>query len=66
VLSQAGFLLTGVSVLAMLAGGSRSIEWQGTMALAVIAACGFLLAQRLGLLRHHHVPEITTQKRSVV
>jgi putative membrane protein len=51
VLSQAGFLLTGVSVLAMLAGGSRSIEWLGTMALAVIAAGGFLLAQRLGLLR---------------
>jgi putative membrane protein len=51
VLSQAGFLLTGVSVLAMLAGGSRSIEWLGTMALAVIAACGFLLAQHLGLLR---------------
>jgi putative membrane protein len=51
VLAQAAFLLTGVSVLAMLAGGGRSIEWLGTMALAVIAACGFLLAQRLGLLR---------------
>jgi putative membrane protein len=51
VLSQAGFLLAGVSVLAMLTGGSGSIEWLGSMLLAVLAAGGFLLAQRLGLLR---------------
>ena len=51
VLSQALFLLAGVGALAVLAGGGRSIEWVGTLALAVVAACGFLLAQRFGLLR---------------
>jgi putative membrane protein len=51
VLSQAGFLLTGVSALAILVVGRHSTEWLGTMTLAVIAAGGFLLAQRLGLLR---------------
>jgi putative membrane protein len=51
VMAQAGFLLTGVAALAWLAGGQRSMEWVGTLALAAAAAGGFLLAQRLGLLR---------------
>jgi putative membrane protein len=51
VMSQVGFLLTGLIALTFLAGGDRSVEWLGTMALAISAACGFLLAQRLGLLR---------------
>lgn len=51
VLSQAVFLLTGIGALALLAGGGRSTEWFGTLALAAVAAGGFLLAQRLGLLR---------------
>jgi putative membrane protein len=50
VLSQAMFLLAGVGALAMLAGG-RSIEWVGALGLTAIAAGGFLLAQRFGLLR---------------
>jgi putative membrane protein len=51
VMAQAAFLLTGVAALGWLAGGQRSMEWLGTLALAVAAAGGFLLAQRLGLLR---------------
>ena len=51
VLSQAVFLLSGIGVLALLADGGRSTEWFGTLALAAVAAGGFLLAQRFGLLR---------------
>jgi putative membrane protein len=51
VLSQALFLLAGVGALTMLAGGGRSTEWLGTLALAAITIGGFLLAQRFGLLR---------------
>jgi putative membrane protein len=51
VLAQTVFLLTGIGTLAILAGGGRSTEWFGTLALAAIAAGGFLLAQRFGLLR---------------
>jgi putative membrane protein len=50
VLSQALFLLAGIGMLAMLVDG-YSTEWLGTLAVAVIAAGGFLLAQRFGLLR---------------
>jgi len=50
VLAQAVFLLAGIGALAMLAGG-RSIEWFGTLAVAAVAAGGFMLAQRFGLLR---------------
>ncbi len=52
VLSQAGFLLTGVAALTTLPEGRIGpAEWLGPMALAVIAAGGLLVAQRLGLLR---------------
>jgi putative membrane protein len=51
VLSQALFLLTGIGMLAILADGDHSTAWFGTLALAIIAAGGFLLAQRFGLLR---------------
>jgi putative membrane protein len=50
VLSQALFLLTGIGMLAMLVDG-YSTEWLGTLAVAVMATGGFLLAQRFGLLR---------------
>ena len=51
VLAQAIFLLAGIATLAMLAGSGHSAEWLGSLALAVVAAGGFLLAQRFGLLR---------------
>ena len=51
VLAQAAFLLIGVGLLAMLAGSGRSAAWLGTLAMTIIAAGGFLLAQRLGVLR---------------
>lgn len=51
VAAQAIFLLAGVGTLAILAGGGRSGEWLGTLGLAGVAAGGFLLAQRFGLLR---------------
>jgi putative membrane protein len=51
VLSQAVLLLTGIGVLAVLAGGGRSTAWLGTLTIAAAAAGGFLLAQRFGLLR---------------
>jgi putative membrane protein len=51
VLAQALFLLAGLGMLAILAGGDRATEWFGSLALAIIAAGGFLLAQRFGLLR---------------
>jgi putative membrane protein len=51
VLAQTVFLLGGVGTLSILAGGGRSTEWLGTLALTAIAAGGFLLAQRFGLLR---------------
>jgi putative membrane protein len=51
VLSQAVFLLVGIGALAILAGGGRSTAWFGTLAIAAVAAGGFLLAQRFGLLR---------------
>lgn len=49
--AQAIFLLAGVGTLATLVGGGRVSEWTGSVALAVVAAGGFLLAQRFGLLR---------------
>ncbi len=51
VLAQAIFLLAGIATLAMLAGSGHSADWLGSLALAVVAAGGFLLAQRFGLLR---------------
>ena len=51
VLSQAVFLLAGIAMLAIVAGGHRSIAWLGTLAVAVVAVGGFLLALRFGLLR---------------
>jgi putative membrane protein len=51
VLSQAVFLLAGLGALTILAGGGQSLAWVGTTLVALFAAGGFLLAQRLGLLR---------------
>jgi uncharacterized membrane protein YbhN (UPF0104 family) len=51
VLAQAVFLLAGVGMLAVLAGGERWTQWLGSLGLAAFGAGGFLLAQRFGLLR---------------
>ena len=51
VLAQVIFLFAGIAMLAVLEGGERSTEWLGSLALAVVAAAGFLFAQRFGLLR---------------
>ncbi len=51
VLSQAAFLLTGIAMLAIVAGGDRSTAWLGALAVAIVAVGAFLLALRFGLLR---------------
>ncbi len=51
VLSQAAFLITGMTVLSILAGGRGYGEWLGTLAVAAALACGLVMAQRLGVLR---------------
>jgi putative membrane protein len=51
VLAQVVFLMTGTIALAILSGGTRSIEWLGSIALSAAAIGGFFLAQRLGVLR---------------
>jgi putative membrane protein len=51
VLSQFGFLLTGMIALTIIGDRNHSAEWVVTIALTVIAGSGLLIAQRLGVLR---------------
>jgi putative membrane protein len=51
VVSQFLFLSAGVATLAAVAGPGHTGEWLAALAIAAVAAGGFLLAQRFGLLR---------------
>lgn len=51
VLAQIGFLLMGLLALAVLSGATNIAAWLDTVVLAGAGAAGFLIAQRLGLLR---------------
>lgn len=50
-LSQLVFLLAGLGALAFATSGGRWQAWAGTALLTAASSCGFLAAQRFGLLR---------------